>query len=215
MSGMATALSTNTWPAAGMPQAEQRPSNAAMTQHGESCAWSSLGVTGTAVTALSAWPLVACCRPVRSITASRSSKVALMSPQTFMQSTPIATSARRERKPGERGRFTEGTAKALRMRRYAVSIGAAPSLVALGDFQFDKALFLRHKAPKNGRCFEYFTALSELNRAIETYSFAGRWYAYSMPSLSKLLRKKIRNRAEKALTASNVAELRQAGGGGG
>lgn len=138
-----------------------------------------------------------------------------MTPQTFMRSTPIATSARPERKPSERGRFTEYTAKALRMRRYAVSIGAAASLVALGDFQFDKALFLRHKAPRNGRCSAYFAALSELNRAIETYSFAGRWHVYSMPNLSKLIRKNIRKSAEKALTSSNVAEIRPTRGGGG
>lgn len=137
-----------------------------------------------------------------------------MTHQTFMQSTPIATSARRARKPSERGKFTEDTAKALRMRRYAVSIGAAPSLVALGDYQFDKALFLRHKAPRNGRSSAYFTALCELNRAIETYSFAGRWHAHAMPHLGQLIRKNIRKSAEKALTSSNVAEHRRAGGGG-
>ena len=159
--------------------------------------------------------MAACFQQAKSITAYLSSKVALMTLQTSMRSTPIATSARPAKKPSERGRFTECTAKALRMRRYAVSIGAAASLVALGDYQFDKALFLRHKAPRNGRCSAYFTALSELNRAIETYSFSGRWHAYSMPNLSKLIRKNIRKSAEIALTSSKFVERRAAGGGGG
>lgn len=115
-----------------------------------------------------------------------------MTPATSTQSTLIAISARPRPKRNERGQFSELQAKALRMRRYAVSINAHPRLISLGDHQFDKALHLRARAPKNGRCSAYFAALSELNRAVETYSFAGAPRSTPLPYLAALIRKKVR-----------------------
>lgn len=97
------------------------------------------------------------------------------------------------------------------MRRYAVSINAHPRLISLGDYQFDKALYFRARAPKNGRCHAYFSALSELNRAVETYSFAGAPRSLVLPYLSPLIRKNIRNRGENRLTSPKKTE--STGGG--
>ncbi|MCJ7854612.1 hypothetical protein [Pseudomonas monteilii] len=125
-----------------------------------------------------------------------------MTPATSTRSTTTATSARPKPKRSERGQFSELQAKALRLRRYAVSINAHPRLIALGDYQFDKALFFRAKAPKNGRCSGYFAALAELNRALETYSFAGAPRPMTLPNLAPLLRKKVRKVVENRLTVA-------------
>ncbi|WP_152619938.1 hypothetical protein [Pseudomonas sp. C5pp] len=78
------------------------------------------------------------------------------------------------------------------MRRYAVSIGTDARLLSLGDYQFDRALAFRAKAARNGRCLGYKRALCELNRAIETYSFAGAPWPLPFKHLSPLIRKNVR-----------------------
>ena len=119
-----------------------------------------------------------------------------MTPQTSMQSTPIATSARPERKRGARGLFSETTVKALRMRRYAVSINVEPLLLMVGDAHFDKALSIREKAPRNGRNPVYSLALFELNAAILMYSTPPRQWRGPRHRLSDLMRKKARKSAK-------------------
>lgn len=150
-------------------------------------------MTAIAVGVLSVSSVFGCCLQPKLITAYRSSRVALMTLQTCTQSTPIATSARPARKHGGRGLFSETTAKALRMRRYAVSINVDPLLLQVGDVHFDKALSIREKAPRNGRHPAYSHALFELNAAILMYSTAPRHWRKPCQNLSALMRKKFEN----------------------
>ena len=133
-----------------------------------------------------------------------------MTPQTSTPSIVSVTSSRLKPRRSERGQFSELQAKALRLRRYAVSINAPTALIALGDSQFDKALFFRAKAPRNGRCSAYFNALSELNRAVETYSFAGAPRLLPLSYLAPLIRKKTR---KVALLRRNDVKLTRNGEG--
>ncbi|NEM18765.1 hypothetical protein G3V96_29000 [Escherichia coli] len=78
-----------------------------------------------------------------------------------------------------------------------MAIGIEPGLLGLGDIQFDKALGLRKKAPRNGRTLAYCHALAELKRAIETYSHAGSRSPPPLEHLGPLLRKLRRKKAKK------------------
>lgn len=89
------------------------------------------------------------------------------------------------------------TAQALRMRRYAVSINVDPLLLSVGDVHFDKALFFREKAPKNGRHPAYSRALFELSAAIQMYSTAPRQWSRPCHWLAGLIRKKDRKSSKK------------------